>query len=475
MHGSEPRGEALVARGPYREAGRFGRLYPELPALSSFAPGPAALGAVGGPMDGGNPPPNDTTQNNPRIKAGYTFLGQFIDHDLTLDVTSSLEQQVDPDAVENFRTPALELDSLYGLGPDVQPYLYDQHPDRRFRFLIGKDGIDLPRNPQGVALIGDPRNDENLIVSQLHRVFLQFHNQVFDTATDPAMGLRARFERTQQLVRWHYQWIVVNEFLPRLLGTKTAERIFRDRPLQFSGRPFMPVEFSVAAYRFGHSQVRPGYRMNDNAGAVLFPSILPANPAPPDLRGFQPLPPNLLIAWENFFGGAPAPAGQAGKKIDTLLSTVMLQLPDGVVPPGTPAERRSLAVRNLQRGIALKLPSGQCLAARMQICNPLTEAEIWSGVPGGAGPAPLWYYILKEAQVRAGGHRLAGLGAEIVGRVFQGLLDADPSSYRSQAPGWTPELPSATPGQFSMTDLIKIALPGTIIPPEDLASLPADD
>lgn len=197
-----------VPRGRFNETGRFGRMLPYLRSLKSFRPGPVELGRVGGPMDGGSPPPTDTSQDNPRIKAGYTFLGQFVDHDLTLDATSVLEQQIDPQATRNFRTPALELDSVYGLGPKVQPYLYDR--DAPGRMLTSPDGHDLPRNSQGVALIGDPRNDENIIVSQLHLLFLKFHNKVFDEATDPALGAQERFEAAQRIVRWHYQLSLIH-------------------------------------------------------------------------------------------------------------------------------------------------------------------------------------------------------------------------------------------------------------------------
>lgn len=463
MHGSTLRGETLVGRGPYRGHGRFGRLFPELPSLSHSTPAPEVLGARGGPMDGGSAVPPGTDQDNPRIRAGYTFLGQFIDHDLTLDVTSSLEQQIDPDAVENFRTPALELDSLYGLGPALQPYLYDG----KGRFLI--DGHDLPRNSVGRALIGDPRNDENLIISQLHLLFLRFHNKVFDSQTDPDAPQDARFAEAQRLVRWHYQWMVVNEFLPRLIGTHTAAHIFANQPLSFEDRPFMPVEFSVAAYRFGHSQVRPGYGINRDFGAVLFPPPPGATSPPADLRGFQPVPPGLVVDWSLFFGAGAAPS----MRIDTHLSPPLLHLPDGVVPPGTAAAQRSLAVRNLKRGFALQLPAGQAVAARLGI-PALEAADVWRGVEGGQGPAPLWYYVLKEAEVRAQGHRLTGVGAQIVGQVFDALLRADSSSYLVQAPSWSPTLPGAVGGRFTMSDLVNWTLDMRITG-EQLEALPGDD
>lgn len=478
MHGFDNRG-LNVPHGRYNQSGRFGRMFPELRSLKSFDPGPIDLGKVGGAMDGGNPPPSDTTQNNPRIKAGYTFLGQFIDHDLTLDTTSQLEQQVDVSATTNFRTPALELDSLYGLGPAVQPHLYDR--DNPFRFLLSPDGNDLPRNSQGTALIGDPRNDENAIISQLHLLWLKFHNQVFEKEFASMPVGRGRFEAAQKMVRWHYQWLIVNEFLPRICGSKLVASTVEHPPFKFSGHAFMPVEFSVAAYRFGHSQTRPGYLLGRTGGpnggpraAVLFPNDPSIPNSVGDLRGFRPIPVELRIEWSTFFG----PTAQDGKLVDTKLSTVMLRLPDGVVPPGTPDKFRSLATRNLQRGLDVRLPDGQSVACRLRIKNRLTEDEIWKMKTEkvGSGPAPLWFYTLREGEVRANGRRLAGAGAAIVARTFVACLLADKASYLWQDPEWTPTL--GKNGRFTVSDLVNYTLNlsgADQIASEDLSKLEGDD
>jgi len=475
MHGFEARGEQLVGRGRFRESGRFGRMFP-LKSLAEFQPGPDVLGAANGPMDAGS----GGGQDNPRIKAGYTFLGQFIDHDVTLDVTSDLEQIADPDAIENFRTPALELDSVYGMGPGVQPHLYDNQSFGKL--LVSQNGEDLQRNRQCVAIIGDPRNEENLIIAQLHLLFIKFHNKVMDFLEATHPDPRQRFAAAQQLVRWHYQWIVVNEFLPRTIGSSRTSRIFAHPVSVPEERPYMPVEFSVACYRFGHSQVRGGYRMGAS-GVALFPAPgapqaphvgLPDSPCeaaadqPPttDLRGFRPIPQDVRINWANFFG----PSAQASLFIDTKLSSSLLNLPNGVVPPATPAANRSLAIRNLKRGISMQLPSGQDLSGALAI-PPMSDQEVWSGVVGGSGPAPLWFYILKEAEIRGRGLRLAGVGAEVVGIVFRMLLAGDAQSYLIREPLWTPTLPSDTAGKFTMSDLINFTL-GTNVGQEDLPSLP---
>ncbi len=472
MHGFNYR-EPQIPRSRFNEPGRFGRMFPWLRGLKTFEPGPDELGKVGGPMDGGNPPPNDTTQNNQRIRAGYTFLGQFVDHDLTLDTTSILERQVDVDGSTNFRTPALELDSVYGLGPAVQPYLYDQ--SKPGHLLISADGNDVQRNAQGRAIIGDPRNDENILVSQLQLLFIKFHNKVYETEFADMPHGRARFEAAQTFVRWHYQWLVMNEFLPRTVGTHLAAATIASPPFLFeTDHAFMPVEFSVAAYRFGHSQVRPGYLVGQGRGAALFPGDADAPFNTGDLRGFRPVPPELVVDWAFFFGpGGPPQQGQDGKKVDTLISTVLLKLPTGVVPKDEPNRHRSLATRNLQRGIDMNLPSGQTLAAHLGVA-PLSEAEIWTsnGATFGSGPAPLWFYCLREGEVRTGGARLAGVGAAIVARTFVALMMKDKASYLVQDPGFVPKLGSG--GRFTMSDMVNYTL-GATLASEDILALPGDD
>lgn len=453
MHGFDNRGLYAPA-GSFAVSGRFGRMFPAAPCLQHFHPGPEALGAVDGPMDGGLTPPDDTSQDNTRIKAGYTFLGQFIDHDITLDATSILERQIDVDATHNFRTPALELDSLYGRGPDMQPYLYE--PDG-MRFMLSEDAGDLPRNRHGRALIGDHRNDENLIISQLHLLFLKFHNRVVESQTDPDASAGERFLEAQTIVRRHYQWIVLHDFLERTIGKAVVDALRAHNPFTYAPDvdPFIPVEFSVAAFRFGHSQARSGYALREGVGGLLFPA--PGTPAgAPDMRGFKPVPPERAIDWAFFFGGEPQ--AQAGMMIDTKIATPMLNLPDGVVP-GAP---RSVATRNLQRGIDARLPSGQ-VAAEVMLppAERLNNDQIWSAA-GGHGPAPLWYYILREAEVMTGGTHLAGVGAQIVGRTFLALLTHDPASYLHAAPHWTPTLPRADSNTFTMVDLINFTEGRTI-------------
>ena len=255
--------------------GRFGRMFLDLPGAVFFHEEMISL-AKDMSADMEMPQTAEDlpdSEENFGIPAGYTYLGQFIDHDITLDAVSLSMQQEDVSAVENFRTPALDLDSLYGRGPDDQPYMFD---DTGRLFLMGDrdltagaDGppltIDLPRF-KGRAIIGDKRNDENVIVSQLHGLFIGLHNAL------AIADKNASFDAVRQQVRWHYQWLVLFDYLPRIVGRPLVDALLPTIGLPpelkyFKPSPtaFMPVEFSGAAYRFGHSMVRPIYRLSDAA------------------------------------------------------------------------------------------------------------------------------------------------------------------------------------------------------------------
>lgn len=479
----------------FHDRGRFGRLFP---GLRIFAPdNPAVreallkLGEVGGLMDGMDPPPNPKNPDNTTIPAGFTFFGQFVDHDLTFDPTSILERQNDPEGIENFRTPALELDNVYGSGPRVSRHLYDINDPAKF-LLEKLDGPnsqdDMPRNSQQTALIADPRNDENTIVSQLHVALLKFHNAVVDLVRKKNGGMADPFrvfERAQRIVRWHYQWIIVKEFLPKIVGqdevTAALHRPPDQRLFRWRHNPFIPVEFSVAAYRFGHSQVRPGYRANGitpgGFAAPIFNSGLnPPGADPLDLRGGKRAA-RRFIEWDLFFEipGATRP-NQLSKTIDTKLSTPLLSLIPGApgqIPgsgPGTPNDPQnpqSLAQRNLLRSLALGLPSGQAMAKvlRLPVLTPDQLQELKQFNVGFETSTPPWYYMLKEAELtevkladgtKAGGTRLGPLGGFIVADVIIGMLKGDRFSFLNANPNWRPELGNDK-GEFRMADLLRIA------------------
>jgi hypothetical protein len=488
-HGDADLGE-LTPRSVFYDQGRFGRLFPTLPPFAADTPltrdALADLGAAGGPMDGADdlsdpitlitdPAKSANNPDNPAITAGFTFLGQFLDHDMTFDPTSSLARLQDPESIRNFRIPALDLDNVYGGGPTASPHLYDATIDGGRTSLLTEEipgsaavsigGVarhDVARNSQNTALIGDPRNDENLIVSQLHLALERFHNRVVvDVTADLGPGFTAGeiFAEAQRVVRWHYQWLVIHQFLVATVGAEVVDDIIANGPKHFAWRndPYIPVEFSVAAYRFGHSQARPSYRANFGTSAtdvtqqffaLLFkPSAVDLND-PDDLRGGRRAP-RRFIDWQTFFDVGDGRV-RHNKRIDTTLSSVLFELMGQ--PQGEPI---SLATRNLLRNLTMKVPSGQRVAKAMQI-EPLAPADLSDLEQYHLeGRTPLWFYVLREAQVTADGERLGPVGGRIVAEVIIGLIHGDRQSYLRQDPDWTPTY--GTDGSFGIVDLLKAA------------------
>jgi hypothetical protein len=453
-HGAAELRGMNAPRSHFFEDGFFGRMF-SLPPFNADPAKLRQLGDAGGPMDPG-PDAANNPDNPAGLAAGFTFLGQFIDHDITFDPTSILERQTDPEAIANFRTPALELDNMYGSGPGASPHLYQQADSAKL--LISADGIDLPRNREGTALLGDPRNDENVIVSQVHLAFIKFHNAVVDRVRANPVPGRSVFEVAQEKVRWHYQWIVLNEFLPKTVGDAIVKDVVKNGRKFYKWRndPFIPVEFAVAAYRFGHSQVRAAYRINLTipAGLPIFAGRPAVPPAPRiDLSGGRPLVAADVVDMTRFFDVTAAGAAIKGKAIDTKISSPLLDLP---MFSGTPDNPRSLATRNLLRHLTFGLPSGQAVAKKMKE-TPLTPAELVKVQPLGFDvETPLWYYILAEAEVKGGSKTLGPVGGRIVAEVLYGLLEGDRMSFLRQNPEWQPDLgPKA--GKFTMADLLKVA------------------
>ena len=420
------------------------------------------------------------------LSAGMTFVGQFLDHDMTFDTTSRLGVPTRPERSPNGRTPSFDLDTVYGGGPTVSPQLYDPRDRSKFRVEFGGAFEDLCRDADSrTAIIPDPRNDENLMIAGLQASFLLFHNRVVDMlradGDDQRLARedaersgegdfsdsdrdRSVFEEARRIVTWHYQWIIVNEFLPAIIGGQLVQDIL-SRGRRFytpeAGEQSIPVEFQIA-YRFGHSLVRPSYRANllGNAGGPFFGFIFdPAGEGqsdPIDMRGGARAP-RRFIGWQTFFnfGGVQAQHVRPTKLIDTKLSTPLFHLPLGAIASGDPPT--SLPQRNLLRHLTWSLPSGQNIARAMGI-RELTTSQLSELRQFGAGferSTPLWYYILKEAEL-AGGLRLAGVGARLVGEVMLGLLTLDEDSYFGRR-GWRPTLPSRVARTFTMVDLLTFA------------------
>jgi hypothetical protein len=518
QHGAVPRGLPTTPASS-TTTGRFGRMFRHLPVYQHQVETLVALGdsmiqelengRLDEPLGTADEDENTSKMGGDlRLPAGYTYFGQFVDHDITFDPVSSLQRQNDPNALTDFRTPRFDLDSLYGRGPSDQPYLYEADG---IHLQLGEDvsadpefrGPDLLRSPAGGhrALIGDPRNDENLIVSQLQVAFLKFHNKVVDRVhtEHPELSGDDLFKLAQQTVRWHYQWVVVHDFVRRLAGENVVDDILKPHSFRtpngthsvvrpdllfyhWHDEPYMPIEFSVAAYRFGHSMARPTYLINDIIPVPVVPNadripFFTDDEGPgtelTHLNGFRPLPAEWGIQWKYLLSHVTGGSGpndshlpQPSYKIDTELGHPLGALPDSVAKAetlfaGIPASKaKSLAVRNLLRGRALGIPAGQDVARAMGI-TPLSDQQLIGDVTLSAaarkdltGQAPLWFYVLKEAQVVNDGKHLGAVGGRIVAEVLIGLLSGDPLSWLSVNPTWRPTLPGRTANEFELSDVI---------------------
>src|SRR5215467_5513160 len=222
--------------------GRFGRLFPDLPRQKLSGDLLLKYGAADGPLESRTNVHRAHGEDNPRIPAGWAFFGQFIAHDIIYD-RLPLQETEDVRSLQNFRTPRLDLECVYGAGPVGQPYLYDVHdPDKLLIDHSQSPRGDLPRNDQGLALVGDARNDTHLIISQLHLAFLHFHIRIVDGLREAGDSNQV-FDRAVRMVRWHYQWIVLHEFLPLTVGEDLVAELLESGPkvCEFEGKPFIPV------------------------------------------------------------------------------------------------------------------------------------------------------------------------------------------------------------------------------------------
>src|SRR5262245_29011298 len=249
----------------------YGRLFPELPPLDADERTLHAIGRAGGLCDCTDV--EDTPESLGEEAAGWPIFGQFIAHDITAD-RSALQSHVDQARLQNARTPRLDLDCLYGDGPLGHPFLFQRNdPDK---FLLGAEAVDVPRNSEGVAIIGDPRNDSHLLMAQMHLAMLKVHNALVDDMRVRGTPANRGFESAARETRWNYQWIVLNEFLPALVGRAPVDQILADGPRWFAptSDPFIPLEFADGAYRYGHGQIRCRYQLNGRSAAVpMFPDL----------------------------------------------------------------------------------------------------------------------------------------------------------------------------------------------------------
>ncbi len=477
--------DAVMPSSNPERAFRFCRLFPDLP---KFQPDDAALITLGQALDD----PFVPGSGDSTIPAGFTYFGQFVDHDITFDRTDGIPSgSLDPADIEQGRTPALELDSVYGRGPALSPELYEADGVHlKVGITTGRPifGVtdtfpnDLPRHAADgtdqakKAIIGDPRNDENLIVAQTHVAFLKFHNKVVDQLQASGVPAAQLFQQARKTVVQHYQSIVLHDFVPRLVDPAVYSDVMKYGRKYFYPEGYlsrknlcMPVEFSVAAYRLGHSLVRSAYQWNRVFSSTGLAGFIPAlnlffefSKVSGDLGGEPTLPSDWIADFQRLYdfsesGGVRHPQLNLTRQIDTALAGGLQTLPEFASAPEP--HLRSLAARNLLRGRLLGLPTGQDVAAKLGV-PALTAAEIATGPhaaillsSGFDTQTPLWFYILKEAEVRQAGQRLGGVGSRLVVETFHGLVEGSEHSILKQA-GWKPSLPATQADHFTMNDLL---------------------
>lgn len=401
----------------------YARMFPELPSFEADEQFLRALGRKGGICDCGDV--GDSSESLGDTAAGWPIFGQFVAHDITAD-RSILRSHANTAELRNARSPQLNLECLYGDGPTGHPFLYQR--DDPAKFVFGAGGADVQRNADGIAIIGDPRNDSHMLISQLHLAMLKAHNAFVDDARRNGTPADGVFEAAARNLRWHHQWTILHEFLPALVGQTSADQVVQEGPRWFrpSHSVFIPLEFADAAYRYGHCQIRHRYKLNADTDPV---------PLFPDLLGFRPVPREHAIDWTLFFDKPGAATAQRCKKIDGKLVRALIELPVAVTGECEIQDYHSLAVRDLQRGQGVGLPSGECVARHMGI-TPLTAEQVGIATTGWRGETPLWYYILREADVYTGGDRLGPVGGRIVAEVLVGLIEADPTSFCHNSQGW---------------------------------------
>jgi heme peroxidase len=434
-----------------------------------------------------------------QIPAGFTYLGQFTDHDLTFDKTNvMLGENVSPALLLQARSPSLDLDSLYGAGPtdpgSAKFYEADgihlkMGSTRAEEGILARQGFDLPRGAgttaaaKRKAIIPDPRNDENLAVAQTHLAFIRFHNRVVNTLP-AAVPVAQRFAKAREIVTKHYQWMLRTDFLPRICAPGVVNNVFNSGRKAFevgatpTDVPTMPIEFSVAAYRLGHSMIRGAYNWNKifDFGSGSLDLLFTFSGGSGNLGGGPRLPSTWIADFRRLYDfteagradlAVPADKFNRTRRIDTRLALPLRNL------PGFPAAEDNLAFRNLIRAKMVRLATGQQMATFMQgkgvTLTKLTKAQIRNGINGAQlddltqpqrdaflKDTPLWFYILREAEFNGG--KLKGVGARIVAETFHRAMEGSEASI-VRDPTWRPSLgPNNT--TFRMVDLLLFAFRG---------------
>ncbi len=372
---------------------------------------------------------------------GLSIFGQFLAHDITFETSSRFTGRNEAGRFVNERTIHFDLDSMYGQW--TQDYLYDEND--RVKLLLGirhedeegQSWHDLQRNSQNKAIIPDARNDENIIVSRMQVLFIDFHNKMIDYLRD-ACPPGDLYREARKQVLWYYHWLIVHQYVRKICDPATLDRILAEGTQFFDDPCHLPLEFTGAAFRTGHSQTREDNRINKNTRKNLF-----------DLGAFEEMA--EFVDWRYLFDFGDGKV-QYAKLIDTKIAKAFHDIPFIL---SKDKHERSLPYRNLRRGVAYGLPSGEDLARRM--C--LEVIDVPECAKLGLRGTPLWYYILKEAEeLGNGGEYMGPLGSTLLAEVFMIILQSDSQSYLRVHPKWKPTL-GEREGVFDFTDLVKWVYP----------------
>ena len=336
--------------------GRYRSLFEDLPPLQVDEEALHELGRPGGPCDLGVDFVDDADSH---ISAVWPFFGQFIAHDITAD-RSPLGHRADPAQVRNFRVPKANLESVYGAGPVGSPYLYSK--DDPAKLLLSHMGSDVPRNHEGIALIGDPRNDVHLFTSQMAVAFIKLHNGwLIGFATTRPLS-RTSSSEARRAASWHYQHVILREFLPGLVGAQLTAELLDSGPQLYRVErdPYIPFEFADAAYRYGHAQIRDRYQVNEQLRSL---------PGVPRSHGLRPGPARAhrRLGPSDRRRGPCAGAARQAHRLAATCPADLAAHPDFRISSRAPTMRR--------------WPTAICSEARLSASPPVRPSRDRLGVP----------------------------------------------------------------------------------------------
>jgi len=442
-------------------ADRYCRLFPPSPAsLEVQRPALAALAATMVDDNLRVCPHFPAHTPEKLVTAGFTYFGQFLHHDLT-DDSSSLEEarRLEPEQIRNDQLPCFNLANLYGEGPFAGPHAALYEPGG-VRLRVGPkvsltDGssrsFDLATD--GNVLAADRRAAENVILRQMTAFFARLHNCAVEQHRRDAANPEKLFAQARRQLCWQFQRLIYEDYLPRLLDPDVYQRVFVENRPRLRWREFaVPAEFAAAAMRFGHSMVREEYFLSRTSRDLKLPELATRARDPRSLES------EWAIEWGQFFQNASIDSQAiTARPIDTKITAPLHRLPLPalhVFNLGAPTGGDgtiNLPLLTLLRGAALRLPSGQTVARAFDepelTLDELTRDCAGAPTPGGEvlrahgllRATPLFFYILREAEVRGHGNHLGRVGSQIVAEVLHAALHRDAAAYIHHAEmreGW---------------------------------------